>query len=88
MRTVRIKLRSEKDLKKFLKQFPMAKKQIEKDHRILKSYTPAKEATAEKLKPFYEHWWGMPEFVNDYTVPKITIALKLPTKHFNNLVDL
>ena len=88
MRVVRIKLRSEKDLKKFLKEFPKAKQQIEKDSTILKGYKPSVNETAEKLKPFYDHWWGMPEFVNGYTVPKYTITLKLPTKHFNNLVDL
>ena len=88
MRTVRVKLRSEKDLKRFLKQFPRAKKQIERDESILKSYTPSVKETEKKLEAFYDHWWQMPEFKNGYTVPKFTITLKLPTKHFNNLVDL
>ena len=88
MRKVAVKCRTREDYEAFLGAFAASTAIVREQPSAVKVYTPAVEKTRRALEPYFVEWTGMPEFVNGYSKPKITVTLHLNDAQYDQLCAL
>jgi len=85
MLTVNVKCQTKKDYADFLLAFPEAARQTAADPSRVSVYNPDVEGTRKKLLPYFAKWVNMPEFINGYSKPSVSVKLNLDESHYSAL---
>lgn len=85
MLTVNVKCQTKKEYAGLLRAFPEVARQTAANPSRVSVYNPNVEGTRKKLLPYFAEWVNMPEFVNGYSKPYVSVKLNLDESHYSAL---